>query len=158
MSKNLAEAGFDVGTGYFPVPDSRAGVLVGGGSLWLAEDVPREQREAAAELIGWLANPDQQVRWHRETGYFPVCDGAADLLRSEGWFDENPHFATAFDQFQESSDTPATNGAQMGPFPEVRSIIEHGRDEMPVGEDISDALRALNDEVEAGLFSWEAGQ
>ena len=149
---------FGLKTGYLPVLDERNGVLVGGASLWIGDDLDPQVEQVAGEFLAWLLEPEQQARWHRETGYFPVCDDAADLLRSEGWFDENPHFATAFDQFQESADTPATNGAQMGPFPEVRSIIEHGRDEMPVGEDISDALRALNDEVEARLFSWEAGQ
>ena len=157
-SLNSIQSGADFGlkTGYLPVLDERNGVLVGGASLWLGDGLDPEVENCAGEFLSWLLEPEQQARWHRETGYFPVCDGAADLLRSEGWFEENPHFATAFDQFQESSDTPATNGAQMGPFPEVRGIIEQGRAEMPVGEDISDALRELNNEVEAELFSWDA--
>ncbi|WP_262180597.1 extracellular solute-binding protein [Haloarcula laminariae] len=149
-------AEFDLKTGYLPVLDDRNGVLVGGASLWIGDNLDPSVEQAVGEFLAWLLQPEQQARWHRETGYFPVCDGAADLLRSEGWFDENPHFATAFDQFQDSSDTPATNGAQMGPFPEVRGIIERARAEMPVGEDVGDSLRALNNEVEAELFSWEA--
>ncbi|PSP84214.1 histidine kinase [Halobacteriales archaeon QS_6_64_34] len=151
-------AEFDLKTGYLPVLGERNGVLVGGASLWIGDDLDPQVEQVAGEFLAWLLEPEQQARWHRETGYFPVCDGAADLLRSEGWFDENPHFATAFDQFQESSDTPATNGAQMGPFPEVRGIIEQARAEMPVSEDVGDDLRELNNEVEAELFSWDAGQ
>ncbi|MDS0283496.1 extracellular solute-binding protein [Haloarcula onubensis] len=151
-------AEFDLKTGYLPVLDERNGVLVGGASLWIGDDLDPQVEQAAGDFLAWLLEPEQQARWHRETGYFPVCDGAADLLRREGWFEENPHFATAFDQFQQSSDTPATNGAQMGPFPEVRGIIEQARAEMPVGDDIGDSLRALNNEVEAELFSWDAGQ
>ena len=150
-------AEFSLETGYLPVLDERNGVLVGGASLWIGDDLDPQVESAAGEFLSWLLEPEQQARWHRETGYFPVCDGAADLLRSEGWFDENPQFATAFDQFQESSDTPATNGAQMGPFPTVRGIIERHRAEMPVGDDISESLRQLNNEVEAELFGWEAG-
>jgi sn-glycerol 3-phosphate transport system substrate-binding protein len=149
-------ADFDLKTGYLPVLDERNGVLVGGASLWIGDDLDSDVERAASEFLAWLLEPEQQARWHRETGYFPVCDGAADLLKREGWFDENPHFATAFDQFQQSSDTPATNGAQMGPFPEVRGIIEQARAEMAIGDDVSDDLRALNNEVEAELFSWDA--
>jgi len=149
-------ADFELKTGYLPVLDERNGVLVGGASLWIGDDLDPQVEQAAGEFLAWLLEPEQQARWHRETGYFPVCDGAADLLRSEGWFEENPHFATAFDQFQQSSDTPATNGAQMGPFPEVRGIIEQARAEMPVGDDVDDALRTLNNEIEAELYSWEA--
>ena len=148
-------AEFDLETGYLPVLDERNGVLVGGASLWIGDDLDPDVESVASDFLAWLLEPEQQARWHRETGYFPVCDSAADLLRSEGWFEENPHFATAFDQFQQSSDTPATNGAQMGPFPEVRSIIEQARAEMTIGGDISDDLRALNNEVEAELFSWD---
>ncbi len=149
-------ANFELETGYLPVLDERNGVLVGGASLWIGDNLDPQVESAAGEFLSWLLEPEQQARWHRETGYFPVCDGAADLLRNEGWFEQNPEFATAFDQFQESSDTPATNGAQMGPFPTVRGIIEQHRAEMPIGGDISESLRALNNEVEAELFDWEA--
>ena len=151
-------ADFELETGYLPVLGERNGVLVGGASLWIGDNLDPRVESAASEFLSWLLEPEQQARWHRETGYFPVCDGAADLLRSEGWFEENPQFATAFDQFQQSSDTPATNGAQMGPFPTVRTIIEQHRAEMSVDGDISESLRKLNNEVEAELFGWEAGQ
>jgi sn-glycerol 3-phosphate transport system substrate-binding protein len=155
-SLNSIESGadFDLQTGYLPVRDERNGVLVGGASLWIGDGIDRDVASAAGEFLGWLLEPEQQARWHRETGYFPVCDGAVDLLQSEGWFDKNPHFATAFDQFQQSSDTPATNGAQMGPFPTVRSLIEEARADMPLDGDIAESVRQLNNEVEAELFDW----
>ncbi|MEF8820803.1 MAG: extracellular solute-binding protein [Halovenus sp.] len=149
------DAGFDVGTGYFPVPDDRAGVLVGGGSLWLAEDVPREQREAAAELIGWLAKPEQQVRWHRETGYFPVHKQAVTELDQDGWFERNPHFSTAFEQLQNTRETVATSGARIGPFDTVRTMIAESYEEMSNGAAVDDALGRLNDKVERQLSSYE---
>ena len=150
-------AEFDLQTGYLPVRDERNGVLVGGASLWIGDGLSAEVESAVGEFLAWLLEPEQQARWHRETGYFPVCDGAVDRLQSEGWFDKNPHFATAFDQFQQSADTPATNGAQMGPFPTVRTIIEQGRAEMPLDGDIDESLRQLNNEIEAELFGWDAG-
>ncbi len=153
--EGAADAGFEVGTGYFPVPGDRAGVLVGGGSLWLAEDVPREQQEVAAEFIGWLANPQQQVRWHRETGYFPVHKKAVTQLDEAGWFAENPHFSTAFEQLQNTRQTVATSGARIGPFDTVRTMIAEAYEEMSNGATVEESLGRLNDKVERQLRSYE---
>ncbi len=152
------EAGFEVDTGYFPVPEDRSGVLVGGGSLWLAEDIPREQQEAAAAFIGWLANPEQQVRWHRETGYFPVHKQAVTQLDEAGWFAENPHFSTAFEQLQNTRQTVATSGARIGPFDTVRTMIAEAYEEMSQGATVEDSLGRLNDKVERQLQSYTQRQ
>ena len=147
-------ADFDLSTAYQPVLDERNGVLVGGASLWIGRDLSPAVESAVGDFFAWLLEPEQQARWHRETGYFPVTTGAIDSLQAEGWFDENPHFATAFDQFQQSADTPATNGARIGPFPTVRSIVEDHRAEMSLDGDVTDDVRALNDDVEAALADW----
>ena len=116
-------ASFPVGTGYFPVADERHGVVVGGGSLWVAEQATAERQRAAAAFLGWLAAPEQQARWHRETGYFPVHEGAVDRLARDGWFDENPGYRTAMDQLLDAEDSSATTGARIGPFDTVRTLV-----------------------------------
>ena len=116
-------ASFPVETGYFPVADERHGVVVGGGSLWVADEAPTDEQQAAAAFLAWLAAPDQQARWHRETGYFPVHDGAVDRLAGAGWFDENPGYRTAIDQLLDTERSPATTGARIGPFDTVRTLV-----------------------------------
>ncbi|WP_434522947.1 extracellular solute-binding protein [Halorubrum sp. AS12] len=129
-------ASFPVGVGYFPVADERHGVVVGGGSLWVADGASTAEQRAAAAFLGWLAAPEQQARWHRETGYFPVHEGAVDRLDRDGWFDENPGYRTAVNQLLDAEDTVATTGARIGPFDTVRTLVaeasvdarEHGVD------------------------------
>ena len=153
IRSGAAEAGFELGTAPIPVADEREGVVVGGASLWVPESVPREEREAAGDFLAWLARPEQQARWHRETGYFPIRHDAIDALRAEDWFAENPHFETAIDQLLASSDTPATNGARIGPFDTVRTLVaesylearEHG---------VERALSDLDDQVERLLAQY----
>ena len=151
-------ASFDVGTGMLPVLSERTGVLVGGASLWVNADLPEETREVVGEFLTWLTEPEQQKRWHRETGYFPVHESAIPELRSEGWFEENPHYATAFDQLVETQDTLATRGAQMGPFDTVRTIIEECYDSIEDPSDVSSALDRLDSKVEKQLQSYAAEQ
>ena len=129
-------APFPVGVGYFPVADERHGVVVGGGSLWVADGASPPEQRAAAAFLAWLAAPERQARWHRETGYFPVHEGAVDRLERDGWFDENPGYRTAVNQLLDAEDAAATTGARIGPFNTLRTLVaeasvdarEHGVD------------------------------
>nr|WP_235271476.1 extracellular solute-binding protein [Halorubrum saccharovorum] len=149
-------ASFPVGTGYFPVADERHGVVVGGGSLWVADRATAEQQRAAAAFLGWLAAPEQQARWHRETGYFPVHEGAVDRLTRDGWFDENPGYRTAMDQLLDAEESVATTGARMGPFDTVRTLVaEASVDAREYG--VAEALDRLTESAELQLQSYAQG-
>ncbi|WP_254271294.1 methyl-accepting chemotaxis protein [Haloarcula marina] len=145
---------FEVETGMFPVLGDRTGVLVGGASLWLSDDLPASTRSAVGEFLTWLSEPAQQKRWHQETGYFPVHEDAIPELRSEGWFEANPHYATAFDQLVGTTDTTATRGAQIGPFDTVRTIVEEGIDNVQSVDEVSERLTRVNSQVEKQLESY----
>jgi sn-glycerol 3-phosphate transport system substrate-binding protein len=153
IQEGAAEAGFDIGTGPLPVDSERNGVVVGGASLWVPEAVPADRKEVAGEFLAWLAAPDQQARWHRETGYFPIRHDAIASLRSDGWFEENNHFERAIDQLLASSDIPATTGARIGPFASVRTIVEEGYRDALEG-DIAAALSDCNQQVERLLAQY----
>jgi sn-glycerol 3-phosphate transport system substrate-binding protein len=148
------ERGFDVGTGMLPVPGERHGVVVGGASLWVPEGLAPAEREAVGQFLAWLARPEQQEWWHRNTGYFPVHEGAVDRLERDGWFEQNPAFQTAFDQLLATRDSPATNGARIGPFDTVRTLVEEGFVSMTRGQDVETALGQLNDELERLLAEY----
>jgi methyl-accepting chemotaxis protein len=112
--------------------------------------------ESVDEFGGWLAQPDQQVRWHEATGYFPVHERAVSQLDREGWFDENPHYATAFDQLRETRQSVATSGARIGPFDTVRTMIAEAYEEMSEGRPVDEALERLTDKAERQLRAYES--
>lgn len=123
MKAGAEDSGFELGSAYLPAPNGdNNGVVIGGGSLWVPDALSDEKKEAVGEFIAYMVQPEQQARWHRNTGYFPVSQTAIDQLESDGWFDDNPDFRTAFDQLQDTQDSAATRGAVMGVFPEARSI------------------------------------
>lgn len=151
-----SEADFEVATGKFPVRNKRTGVLVGGASLWVGADLPDDVHDAAAKFLTWLTKPEQQKRWHRETGYFPVHEDAIPQLRSDGWFEDNPVYKTAFDQLTETKDTIATRGAQIGPFDTVRTIIEDGIEGIDTLEEVESGLDRLDSQVQKKLESYDS--
>ncbi|MGA9403095.1 ABC transporter substrate-binding protein [Haladaptatus sp.] len=146
------ENGFEMGTGYLPVPKGkRKGVVIGGGSLWVPKGLSDAKQKAAADFLVWLTKPEQQVRWHKNTGYFPVRKEAVSQLQDNGWFDQNPNFKTAFDQLQATKDTMATRGAQMAPFAKTRTIVEKSYVSMIQGTGVDSALASAKKDVESEL-------
>jgi len=146
-------ADFEVGISGLPTPGRGEGLIVGGASLWVSEGASQAERNAAGEFLAWLTQPAQQTRWHRETGYLPVHEGGIDQLQRDGWFRENPGHKVAIDQLLASKDSPATNGARIGPFSTVRTLVGEAYEDILTG-DLETELDKLNDQVERQLESY----
>ena len=120
-----------------------------------------EQRQRAqgpaGQFLAWLTQPEQQARWHRETGYLPVHEGGIDKLEADGWFQQNPGHKVAITQLLSSKDSPATNGARIGPFSTVRTLVAEAYPDMVDG-DVEEELARLNDRVERQLESYSQNQ
>ena len=132
-----AEGKFEVGTAPLPKPTAadadKGGVVVGGASLWILNDRPEEEQQAAWKFIKFLAEPKTQAYWHVNTGYFPITKEAynEDLVKEN--LKKYPQFQTAIDQLHGTKLTPATQGAVMGVFPEARQLTETAIEEALTG-------------------------
>ncbi|ADQ68631.1 carbohydrate ABC transporter substrate-binding protein, CUT1 family [Halogeometricum borinquense DSM 11551] len=157
MAKGAKKNGFELGTMQLPTPNGkRQGVVIGGASLWTPASLSAEKKKAAGEFIAWLTKPEQQKRWHTNTGYFPVNKRAISQLEDEGFYEENPDFRTAIDQLRATKDSPATRGALMGTFTKVRTIVEEGYVSMiqDSSTNVEDALGSIDSQVEEVLKSY----
>jgi sn-glycerol 3-phosphate transport system substrate-binding protein len=157
MKQGAQENGFELGTMPLPVPEGmREGVVIGGASLWTPADLSSAKQDAAGEFLAWLTQPEQQKRWHTNTGYFPVREEAISQLESEGFYDENPNFTTAIDQLRATNDSPATRGALLGAFREVRTIVEEGYVSMIQNPDraVGDVLSRVDADAESAIQSY----
>ncbi len=136
MMKLAKENGFELGTAFLPRPEGakRGGVAIGGGSLWIIAGHPKEETEAAWEFVKFMASPEQQIKWHEGTGYFPIRKDAVEMLMNQGYYAKYPHHLTALLQLLLSEQTYNTRGAIIGAFPEVRQIVETAVEKMLNGE------------------------
>lgn len=156
MIDGANEAGFEARVGHVPSQerDERHGLVIGGGALFVPVGIEGAELEATAEFLLWMSQPEQQARWHRGTGYYPVTQGSIDLLESEGFYEENPGFLLAFNHLIESTDSPATAGAMTMGHGEIRQTIDDtmmGRlfDDDP--DPVSDVLGDLKEELDEHL-------
>lgn len=147
---DAAENGFELGTSYLPYPATTVGgrtlsgpegVIVGGASLWITKDHPDAQLQAAKTFVLWFTNTENSLAWHKATGYFPIHKSAVDVLKVQNWFELNPAYEAAFDQLLNTKPSRATQGAFIGAFPEVRTIIEQAVEKVIAGKaTVDDAL------------------
>lgn len=115
---------FEVGTAFLPTINEgdKGGVSIGGGSLWIMDKKDKNRGKAAWEFIKFMVSPEQQVFWHKSTGYFPITQKAYDVQEMKDHLKKYPQFQTAIDQLHASP--VESRGALLGVFPEARQVVE----------------------------------
>lgn len=99
------------------------GNLIGGASLWLTKGLDAKVQDGALGFMLYLDDTANAADWHKLSGYVSIRKSAFDQLTKDGYYTDSPNATTAYTQLANSKPTVATQGALLGPFPEVRNII-----------------------------------
>lgn len=132
----LTKNGYTLGTSFLPVPDASVsgGPVIGGASLWLIAGHPDSETKAAWEFMKFVTQEEQQILWHKGTGYFPTRKDAVKTLHYERFYAENPNYFTSLLQLLLAKRDYNTAGAIMGVFQEARDTIETAYERMAAGK------------------------
>ncbi len=79
--------------------------LIGGGALWVLKGHKPEEYKGVAAFLAHLTNPDQQAKWHKDTGYMPITKAAYEKVKAEGYYDKYPQQEVAITQVQRGTPT-----------------------------------------------------
>jgi sn-glycerol 3-phosphate transport system substrate-binding protein len=148
----LANAKFEVGYGMMPYWPDVAGApqnsIIGGATLWVLRDRPRDEYKGVARFFAYLSKPEIQAAWHQNTGYLPITRAAFDLTRAQGFYDRNPGTAISIEQITLKPPTENSKGLRLGSFVLIRSAIEDELEQAFSGK--KSAQAALDSAVERG--------
>jgi sn-glycerol 3-phosphate transport system substrate-binding protein len=108
-------------------------MIVGGASLWIIKSRPEAEQEAAWKFIKFLVEPAQQADWYAGTGYFPIRHLAYEEPAARDVESSHPYFRIAPEHLAAGARNRATQGALLGPFPQVREAVATAIEEMIVG-------------------------
>jgi sn-glycerol 3-phosphate transport system substrate-binding protein len=124
----IANSKFAVGYGMLPywpdVEGAPQNTIIGGATLWVLRDRPREEYKGAAKFFAYLSKSEVQAAWHQNTGYLPITRAAFDLTRAQGFYDRNPGSAIAIEQMTLKPPTGNSRGLRLGSFVLIRAVIE----------------------------------
>lgn len=88
--------------------------VIGGGALWAMKGHSDDEYKGAAAFFDFLAKPETQVWWSKNTGYVPVTTTAYEALKSEGYFEQHPTRAIAIEQLMRKPNSDNSLGFRFG--------------------------------------------
>ncbi len=148
----IANAKFDVGYGLLPYWPDVAGApqnsMIGGATLWVLRDRPRDEYKGVAKFFAFLSQPDIQAAWHQNTGYLPITRAAYELTKMQGFYARNPGTDKSIEQITLKSPTQNSTGLRLGSFTLIRDAIEDELEAAFAGR--KPAQEALDAAVERG--------
>src|SRR5476649_1301812 len=147
-----ANSKFEIGYGMLPywpdVEGAPQNTIIGGATLWVLRDRPRDEYKGAAKFFAFLSKPEVQAAWHQNTGYLPITRAAYDLTRAQGFYDRNPGAAISIEQMTLRPQTENSKGVRLGSFVLIRDVIDDELEQAFVGK--KSAQAALDSAVERG--------
>jgi len=147
-----ANSKFEVGCGMLPywpdVPGAPQNTIIGGATLWVLRDRPRDEYKGVAKFFSFLSRPEVQAAWHQNTGYLPITQAAFDLSRAQGFYDRDPGAATPIEQITLKPPTENSRGLRLGSFVLIRDVIDEELAQAFSGK--KSAQEAMDTAVERG--------
>ncbi len=118
-------ADFDFGAALLPVEADNTqprNSFIGGGGLFVMKGLDKPAYDGAAAFFNFLASPELQVDWHKNSGYVPITLAAYDLAKEQGYYEAFPHQELAIQQLlREPSEN--TRGIRLGYLVQIDEII-----------------------------------
>jgi sn-glycerol 3-phosphate transport system substrate-binding protein len=111
------------------------GNLIGGATIYLTDGLDPEVEQGALTVLAYLLTAENAAGWHQSTGYVPINRAGYGFLEEEGWFEENPVFTVANEQFDAVTVTPASTGVLAGTFIQTRRLLSEGFSKILDGAD-----------------------
>ena len=97
--------------------------IIGGASNWVLRGHKKGDYAGVAAFLAFLASPEMQEFWHKETGYFPITQSAYRSLKAKGYYDQQPYQEVGIKQMTRRDPTEISRGLRLGYFIQIRNII-----------------------------------
>jgi sn-glycerol 3-phosphate transport system substrate-binding protein len=109
---------------YLPWEEGRApkNATIGGATLWVMKGHPANVYKGAAAFLNFVASTENQVWWHKSTGYIPETMAAYKATKAEGFYEKYPTREIAILQLSRGEPTENSRGFHFGNFFQTAAI------------------------------------
>lgn len=109
------------GLPYYPEVTQTPGLpFVGGAALWATGGHAKEDDQASAEFLSWLAQTDHASKWYAETGYLPLTKQA--FAKTDAGGDAMGQWKALVAPYA-NEPVPTAQGFQVRNYPEIRALF-----------------------------------
>ncbi|MFK7761718.1 MAG: extracellular solute-binding protein [Roseobacter sp.] len=121
-----ASTDFEFGTTYLPywkaIIDEPKSTFIGGAAVFAMSGKSDEENAATADFLSFLASPEVQYFWHKETGYVPITNAAYELAKEDGYYDSTPDAEIGILQLSQPGGE-WTKGYRLGFYVQIREVM-----------------------------------
>ncbi len=130
------------------------GTFIGGAALFAMAGHSDDEYSAIADFFDYMTSSDNQVFWHKETGYVPITNEAYDVAKKEGYYESTPDAEIGILQLS----LPGgewTKGYRLGYYVQIREVMYKHFDNIFSGSaSVDDAFAAMEKESNALLVRF----
>ena len=132
--------------------------FIGGAALFAMSGKTEAENVATAKFFEFLSTPEEQVQWHKDTGYVPITVASYELAKSQGYYDEVPQAEVGTQQLL----LPGgewTKGYRMGFYVQIRDVMNREYSRIFNGETtVEEAFETIDREGNALLERFSRTQ
>ena len=92
-----------------------------------------DEYEAIADFFGYVTSSDNQVFWHKETGYVPITSAAYAAAKEEGYYETTPDAEIGILQLSQPGGE-WTKGYRLGYYVQIRDVMYKHFDDIFSGD------------------------
>lgn len=158
VSDMATEAGFEITIGQLPRHHelSSPGGVLGGGSFFLAADLPKDKQDGALAYLQHQLNPQHAVtRMHDHANpltSLPITQTAYRQATVDNWTEPFSGFRPATEQVTTAEQTPAAAGPVLGNFNKIyKAITQAMEDVLFNGAEPTSRFRTATEQAQAAL-------
>jgi sn-glycerol 3-phosphate transport system substrate-binding protein len=122
--------------------------MIGGATLWVFKGHRPAEYKGIAEFIAFLAKSENQIWWHKETGYLPITKTAYEELKKENYFQKEPFQEVAIKQLLRGTPTINSRGLRLGNYTQIRDVMDEELEKIWSGK--STPEEGIKNSVERG--------
>ncbi|OWT65732.1 extracellular solute-binding protein [Candidimonas nitroreducens] len=122
------------GLPYYPEATQHPGdAFVAGSALWAIDKHPAAENKATAELLGWLAQPDNGATWYQNTGFLPVTAQAYEATPSS-YYKNLGSWQSLVDEYAKKP-TSTERGFKVANYPQIKAMFRSHLERALNGQD-----------------------
>ena len=112
--------------------------------------------KGVADFFAYMTDNENQVFWHKETGYVPITTAAYDMAKAEGYYDESPDAEIGILKLSQPGGE-WTKGYSLGYYVQIREVMYKKYDDIFSGKSsVEKAFSEMETESNALLERFAA--
>ncbi len=127
------------------------GTFIGGAALFAMSGHDDAEYDAVADFFAYMTASENQVFWHKETGYVPITQAAYADAKKEGYYESTPDAEIGILQLSQPGGE-WTKGYRLGYYVQIRDVMyKHFDDIFSGSASVDDAFASMEKESNALL-------